>query len=101
MDVKAAFDERADRWAAHCGKIAFSSKTSDYLSCPAYREIVEMGEPVVPFIIERYRTDALPWSFALQEITGVPMMKSPADHKPKELKKRWIEWWEQKQREGQ
>jgi hypothetical protein len=100
MDDKAKFEALADQWAAHCRKVMFSSKTSDYLDHSAYRDIVAMGEPAVPFVIERYRTEDLPWSFALQEITGVQMMKNPADYRPKDLKKRWIEWWEQKQNEA-
>lgn len=87
----------AEAWEAHRQSVIFSSNIKDTLDCPAYPSLVALGEPAVPFIIERYRTDDLPWGFVLQDITGVRMIDNPRAFRPDEVRRRWIEWWEKKQ----
>ncbi|MDC0740692.1 hypothetical protein [Polyangium mundeleinium] len=90
------FEKLADEWQRHCLRNSFSSKMATYLDHPAYRSIVALGEPAVPLIIERYRRDDLPWGFALQEITGVQMIDNPSAFSPREVKQKWLSWWDEK-----
>ncbi|AGP42297.1 hypothetical protein SCE1572_52045 [Sorangium cellulosum So0157-2] len=96
MNLTDEFKTLADEWQQHCRRSGFSSKTSTYLDHASYRRIVALGEPAIPLIIERYRQDNLPWGFALQEITGVRMIDDPSSYKPKEVKQKWLEWWDQR-----
>ena len=66
-------------WDCHCSKpeIKLSSKSSDYLNCDAYREIVRMGPKALPLIKHIYSGrdsfaffPILGWSNAVQEIVG-------------------------------
>ena len=88
------FEQLARQWAQHCSQVRFSSILGDYLAHPAYREIVRLGAAVVPWIIDRYRTEAFPWGFALQEITGVRIIADPNEFSPPDVRRRWLEWWD-------
>lgn len=96
MNVAEEFKRLAGEWQQHCDRVSFSSKMSSYLDHPSYRAIVALGEPAVPLIVERYRKDDLPWGFALQEITGVKMIENPASFKPREVKQKWLVWWDER-----
>ena len=72
-----AFGKTVASWRAHCKKQSFSSNPTDYISCDAYRDIVGMGEQVLPLIREMYAgkdEDAFfpifGWASAIREITG-------------------------------
>ena len=97
MEIAERFRALTDEWEAHRQSVLFSSKIRDTLNHPAYRALVDLGDPALPLIIERYRTDSLPWAFVLQEITGVRMIDDPGSFRPDELRRRWIDWWERKQ----
>lgn len=96
MDVADQFKILADEWQQHCRRMGFSSKMSTFLEHPSYRQIVALGEPAIPLIIERYRQDHLPWGFALEEITGMKMVEDTRSFKPKDVKQKWLDWWDQK-----
>ena len=96
MDSATRFDSLAADWEAHCRSVWYSSNLSDCLSHPAYRRLVELGPAAVPRIIARYKTDDLPWAFVLgKKSPGVRMIEDPDRFNPAEVKRRWIEWWEQ------
>src|SRR5262245_62516420 len=95
MELKEQFEARALEWAEHCSKVRFSSILADYLDHPAYREIVRLGPAVIPWIIEHYRIETLPWGFALQEITGIQMIANPNEFSPSGVRRRWLEWWQE------
>ena len=60
---------------------------------PNYRALVELCTEAVPFIMEHYSTDQLPWEYVLEEIAGIRMMEDPGAHNPLAVKQRWLEWW--------
>jgi hypothetical protein len=93
MSVALKFAVLARQWAAHCRRVALSSHMADSLACPAYRQLVELGLPAAPLIMERYRTEDLPWCYVLQEITGVRMIEDPDAFSPAEVRRRWLAWW--------
>jgi hypothetical protein len=98
MELEATFNALADEWEAHRRKTILSSSIWDYLNHPAYKKLVGLGRPAIPYIIERYKKDQLPWGFVLQEITGIQIIKDPNSFSPGEVKKQWIDWWETDQR---
>ncbi len=97
MDIAQQFKALAGQWEEHRQSVMFSSKMSDYLNHPAYHELVKLGSPAIPYIIERFRTDRLPWGFVLEAITGIKMVEDGGAYKPAEVRQRWIAWWESEQ----
>ncbi|MDM8552154.1 hypothetical protein QUF72_18865 [Desulfobacterales bacterium HSG2] len=95
MNITEEFKRLAEEWTEHCQSVIFSSDIYDYLSHPAYRKLTELGEPAVPHIMEQYGQDDLPWGFVLDEITGFQLIENPDSFSPPEVKRRWLEWWEQ------
>lgn len=93
-DLKARFDELAAAWEAHRLTVIFSSNLRDYVATPAYRDLVALGRPAVPLIMERYREDELPWELVLQEITGEKMIEDMSAYSPDLVKEKWFAWWE-------
>ncbi len=61
---------------------------------PAYREIISMGEPVVPLILERMRETGGHWFGALRAITGANPVKSENRGKIAIMQASWLEWGE-------
>ncbi|MBI3464131.1 MAG: hypothetical protein HY000_13900 [Planctomycetes bacterium] len=98
MDITEKFRSLAEEWNAHCQNVMFSSNMQDYLRHASYRKLIELGRAAVPLIMEQYQSDEfLPWGFVLQEITGVRMIDDPDFFGPSDVRRRWIEWWEQEQ----
>ncbi len=94
-DISKKFDVLAKEWAEHCQNIGPNSKINNFLNHSSYRKLVELGEPAISYIIEQYRKDDLPWGFVLDEITGFHVIEDPDNFSPPEIKRRWIEWWDQ------
>lgn len=93
--LKDKFDTLADQWAAHCQSVMLSSNINDYLDHPTYDQLIALGKPAIPYIIERYKRDDLPWGFVLDDITGLRIIENRQRFSPPQVKKRWLEWWEQ------
>ena len=85
------FTELAERWERDT---FFLSSSSHAIEHPAHKEIVSMGEPVVPLILERMREKGRHWYFALHAITGANPV-NPADRgKVAVMQKAWQHWGE-------
>src|SRR5437899_8101467 len=54
-------------WTAETG---YLSSYTDIVEHPAFREIISMGEPVVPFLLRDLAERPRLWVWALPEITG-------------------------------
>jgi hypothetical protein len=93
--ISVNFNILADQWAEYCQSIMLSSNIDDYLKHPAYAKLVALGKPAIPYIMQRYQTDDLPWEFVLDDITGFMWIKDHHRFSPKLLKKRWLEWWKE------
>ncbi|MBX3438080.1 MAG: hypothetical protein KF861_11360 [Planctomycetaceae bacterium] len=97
-DVKKRFTELVEAWDRHCQASMFSSNINDYLNHDAFQELVALGAPIIPLVIERYRRDDDPrWGFLLEEITHAGLSDNRRSFQPQEMKKRWLEWWDKKQ----
>lgn len=95
MNIAKEFKFLAKEWAEHYQNVGPSSNMQDFLNHSAYRKLVELGQPAIPYIIEQYKKDELPWGFVLDEITGLHKIEKPNCFSPPEVKIRWLEWWEQ------
>ena len=85
------FTELADQWDRETWLLSNSSHAIEH---PAHKEIVSMGEPVVPLILERMREDRRHWYFALRAITGANPV-NPADRgKVAIMQEAWLQWGE-------
>ena len=95
MDVEPAdrerFNELADWWRE---ETFFHSNSSIKNAHPALQEIISMGPPMVPLILERMRSQGGHWFEALQQITGADPV-SPADYgKIAAMQNSWLQWGE-------
>lgn len=52
-------------------RIRFSSKPQDYIDNEPYREIVKLGEDVLPFVLEKIEQDVFFMNQAALEIAGL------------------------------
>ena len=93
QDGAQQFNILADQWSENCKRVMFSSNIHDYLNDRSYRELVNLGASAIPYIMERYRTDNLPWEFVLDDITGLHFIKDPDNFSPEEIKKHYFHWW--------
>ncbi len=59
---------------------------------PAYQEIINMGEPVVPLLLAELRHEPDFWFAALQKITGTDPAPKASAGRVEERAKAWIEW---------
>ena len=59
-------------------------------SHPAFRLIVEMGEPALPWILEEVERESGFWHIALEEITGHDAAAEAAD--PQQAREAWLHW---------
>ena len=87
------FDQLADRWKE---ETAFFSSTTAMVDHPDYREIIGIGEPVVPLLLEDLRREPAHWFEALQAITGENPV--PGDHRGNipAMCEDWLEWGRQR-----
>ena len=95
MDIDPAarkrFEELADKWEEE----TFLLSRSDLaIAHPAHQEIISMGQPAVPLILERMRAERGHWFEALEQITGEDPV-SPADYgNIAAMQNSWLQWGE-------
>ena len=85
------FEELAHRWEE---ETFFLSRSDRAIAHPVHQEIVNLGRPVVPLILERMRSQGGHWFEALQQITGEDPI-SPADYgNIAAMQNSWLQWGE-------
>ena len=85
------FQELADQWEE---ETFFLSRSDRAIAHPVHQEIVNLGRPVVPLILERMRSQGGHWFEALQQITGEDPV-SPADYgNIAAMQNSWLQWGE-------
>jgi hypothetical protein len=85
------FRQLAGTWAAETGHL---SNVGTMIEHPAYREIIAMGLPVVPLLLEDLRRTHLDWFPALAIITGQCPIPEDASGQVDEMVEAWIQWGE-------
>ena len=85
------FNKLADQWER---ETALLSRMDKAIKHPAYQEIISMGEPVAPLILERMRETEGHWFAALRAITGANPVKRSDRGKIAVMQASWLEWGE-------
>jgi hypothetical protein len=87
--IEHRFNELVLEWKAGQG---VSSSLTEVFAHPAYRAIVAMGSPVVPFLLAELEREPDWWFAALKAITGADPV-SPQDRgRLPEMTQAWLEW---------
>jgi len=56
-DVRNEFEKSYQLWKEHCKKVAYSSRLEDRFNSPYYEEIIKLGPQILPYIVEKVRSD--------------------------------------------
>lgn len=94
MDIETRFRALADEWEAHRRSVLLSSDILHTLGHPAFGALVGLGAAAIPLMIRRYRSDALPWCFVLQELARGPAVANTSEYRPEAVRQAWLAWWE-------
>lgn len=84
-----------------------SSRTDDYILSEPYQAIIQLGEPVIPFLIAHMREgEQTSWQEsqfflwpAVRFLTGVDLSDKKGSLGEQEMAHRYIEWWDEKMKE--
>ena len=88
-DLDQRFAWLAERWGLEAGGRSISTQMMD---SDAFREIVALGEPVVPLILRELEHSHLHWHLALREITEESPDNTGAPGDIAALSEAWREW---------
>ena len=83
------FTELAERWER---ETYFQSNSELTVEHPAHQEIVRMGEPAIPLILERMQSHGGHWFYALHQITGVNPIAPEDRGYVKAIQRTWLNW---------
>ena len=90
--LKREFENLLAKWHEERG---CSSSLSDIVSCSAYKQIIEMGKPVLPLIfsqIDSEKDDPDHWSAALEQITGQDPVPIESHGDTIKMAAAWLKW---------
>jgi hypothetical protein len=88
-DLAKRFAALAKRWKK---ETLHHSRMDKVAAHPAHREIIAMGERVVPLILADLEKTLAPWFMALHEITGAdPILEEDAGYVDK-MAGAWLAW---------
>lgn len=76
-------------WRAETGHLSSSSKIIGH---PAFREIVRMGQAVIPFLLRDLEQQPNLWVWALPEITGVDPVPVSDRGDIAKMTDAWLRW---------
>ena len=86
---RAKFEQLADEWERErpCG-VDIEQMTSH----PAYQQIIDMGTPALPWLLQRLEQRPGHWFAALNRITGAHPVPTESLGRFKEMTAAWLEW---------
>ena len=83
------FRQLADRWENETVLLSNSERANAH---PALKEIIGMGQPAVPLILERMRSRGGHWFHALRHITGANPVNSEDHGNIATMQASWLDW---------
>ena len=89
MNIKQRFQKLADQWEEDT---FFLSRSDRAIAQPVHQEIINLGQPVVPLILERMRSQGGHWFEALQQITGEDPVPPDDRGKIEIMQRSWLKW---------
>jgi hypothetical protein len=87
--LKAQFRVLADQWKRETGHLSRMSHRAEH---PAYRQIIAMGEAVIPILLEDLNQTHDHWFLALMELTGQNPVKQADAGFVDRMADAWIRW---------
>lgn len=87
--VEVAFRSLSGEWLA---ETRFQSSLTRITSHQAYMAIIELGYPVVPFVLRELELRPTHWFAALREITGVDPVRPSERGNVKAMAEAWLRW---------
>lgn len=91
--VKARFHKLASDWSSEVSSV---SSVGALTSHPKYREIINLGWPVVPLLLADLQRNRGYWFTALAEITGIRPFDPSTAGNSKRMSEAWIKWGQRK-----
>jgi hypothetical protein len=87
--VASRFYQLAEQWQSEVEGMSSTTKMSQH---PAYPEIINMGNQIVPLLLSELKHNPLYWLSALKEITGVDPITTEQRGRVKQMAESWLEW---------
>jgi hypothetical protein len=92
-DIHDRFRRLAAEWKE---KSRYLSNTAQMAMLKPYQQIIGMGKPAVPLILEELRREPDQWFWALEAITGENPVPAEAAGKVSLMARAWVEWGAQR-----
>jgi len=86
------FERLADEWVRDRPRGVDIAQMTKH---PAYQRIIAMGEPAVPWLLNRLATKPDHWFVALSAITGAKPVPLESRGRVKEMARAWLDWGNQ------
>ena len=86
------FERLADEWERGRPRGADVAQMTQH---PAYQRIIAMGEPAVPWLLQRLAEKPNHWFVALNAITGARPVPPESRGRVKEMAQAWLDWGRQ------
>ena len=87
--VEQRFRRLETLWNAETG---YLSSDTEIVGHPAFREIISIGEAVVPLMMKDLAERASLWVWALPEITGADPVPPPDRGNIRKMSHAWLQW---------
>lgn len=91
-DIRSDFYGLVEQWQQ---ENRFVSSTHQMVLHPAYQQIIGLGEPVVPLLLEELEKKTGRWFWALKAITRRDPVPPEHRGRTKLMIRAWLEWGEQ------
>ncbi len=91
--LKQRFEQLAAAWKC---KAQFLSSPKEMAALPEYRRIVELGQGVIPLLLDELRVSPSFWFSALRELTGEDPVDDTVRGKVDKMAEAWVLWGESK-----
>lgn len=87
------FARNRDAWREHLEAFRYSSDPEKLVNCPAYKEIISLGDEVLPLIFKEMKRKPDFWFAALQAITGENPVTPDRVGDIFAMTRDWLAWW--------
>ena len=88
-DVPTRFRRLTETWREETGGLSSPGQIAAH---PAYQQIISMGRPVLPLILEELRASGGHWYVALHAITGASPVPPEASGRARLVRDAWLQW---------
>jgi hypothetical protein len=93
--LRQRFEHLAQVWREQYSKRAHISVGFPALSCPAFNQLLLLGRPSLPLILEAYQDNSLPWAAVLCAITGQSQFGNGLQGDLEATRQAWLAWGHQ------